>query len=128
MNKIRIIDLLNKIANEEAPRKIKYGGATYLYNLLCEDYEDTVSGDLLFEDRFDANKILTDELEILDKEDEFEDIEPLVLKNFSRTGEAVTIDRFEDYSFHNFKLIEDALAKVILNQKKIIERLKELEK
>lgn len=56
--------------------------------------------------------------------DDFEDIKPLVLKTFGRTGEAVTIDRFEDYSFDNFRLLEDTLSKVILNQKKIIEQLK----
>ena len=39
MNKIRVIDLLNKIANgEDVPKKIKYDEYIYNYSKECKDY------------------------------------------------------------------------------------------
>ena len=129
---MRIIDLLNKIANgEEVPFKVRYNITTYLFDETTQDYNDLEDdkAETLFIRLFNTintNWILNDEVEILDEEDEFEDIEPLVLKTFERTGEAITTFRIKDYTFNNFEQIENTLAKVILNQKKIIERLKEI--
>ena len=72
---MEIIDLLNiKAKGEKMPRKIIFNEITYLYNSLCEDYEDSFSGDLLFEDRYDANKILNREVTITEEEKEIEKI------------------------------------------------------
>lgn len=60
------------------------------------------------------------------KLEEFEDIEPLVLRTFKRTGQAITTDRLEDYCDYNFEMIENTIAKIVLNQKKIIERLNDV--
>lgn len=127
--KIDIYTLLGLIKDGKAPKKIKYKELIIeydeeLFDYWCENlFTDT---GYLLKGIFATDKNhLNDEVEILDEEDEFIDIKPLVLKTFERTGEAVTIDRFEDYSFDNFISIEDTLAKVILNQKKIINKLKE---
>lgn len=126
---MKVIDLLNKIAKgEEVPKEIKYDGELCSFDIEDKDYYCEQYGNIvwyLVDTRGNMNEVLETELEILDEEDEFIDIKPLVLKTFARTGEAVTLDRFEDYSFDNFKSIEDTLAKVILNQKKIIQALKE---
>lgn len=129
---MKVIDLLNKIANgEELPKRIKYKCDIYKIGedtcnkdvkYIDENKDDDGYTKYLFQDWI-LDVILNDEVEILDEEDEFEDIKPLVLKTFERTGQAVTIDRLADYYFDNFKLIEDTLAKVILNQKKIIDKL-----
>ena len=115
MKTIKIIDLLNKIANgEEMPNKIKHCGAGYNHIYFdvykSHDYEDTLSGDLLFADRVIIQEHLNDEVEILDEEDEFEDIKEL------------DVNKFHDIDELTYKI-----DSIIKNQKKIIERLKDKE-
>ena len=106
---IKIIDLLNKIANgEEVPKKIKWNDDTWCYsgkpgyNYLT-DYEDLFSAT--------DGENLNDEVEILDVEDEFEDIE------------------LDTSYYHDEPALIDDLAHtvslLIKNQKKIISRLKD---
>lgn len=125
--KITIYELLGLIKDCKAPKKVRRYRLGFFKDYKLNSHTATIHRTYESEDGtflMDLVKI-DDEVEILDEEDEFIDIEPLVLKTFERTGEAVTIDRFEDYSFDNFISIEDTLAKVILNQKKIINKLKE---
>ena len=127
--KIKIIDLLNKIANgEEVPKKIKYKGTIYC---LCEnddfkDYIDKGQTYGLFESiaTYCLVEYLTNEVEILDEEDEFEDIEHYDM-----------FDYFGGYDFGgtnkellgnlqtNFEHINNELDNLIKNQKKIISKL-----
>ena len=70
---MKIIDLLNKIANgEEVPKHIKHCGEVYsiIYfeNTNGIDYEDEESGYLLFADKIIINERLNDEVEILEEE------------------------------------------------------------
>ena len=122
MKTIKIIDLLNKIANgEEVPKKIKLLYANdeytemYEYNHWVGDY--TMIGEkenlclfscFVFGTNNSKNR-LNDEIEILDEEDEFEDIEEFVF------GEV------EDAAHYEMK---DKINQLIKNQKKIIEMLK----
>lgn len=111
MKTIKIIDLLNKIANgEEAPRLIRINGCNFRFS-------SYVSIDCYYtEER--SNKFwlsfmnidLTDEVEILDEENEFEDIE--------------TITSVENKAEELVRLA-DTINQLIKNQKKILERLKE---
>ena len=96
---MKIIDLLNKKAKgEEMPRKIIFNDNTYLYNLLCEDYEDSYSGVLLFEDRCDANKILNREVEIIEEEKEIEKLKiPSVTEHLHTTGEDLYVQDMKVY-------------------------------
>ena len=116
--KVSYYELLGMIKEGNIPEKVIYKGDTYIWK--GKRYQKTENGQFLS----DMDEICVFEKCIEIPNNDFEDIKPLVLKTFGRTGEAVTIDRFEDYTFDNFKLIEDALAKVILNQKKIINILK----
>ena len=76
MNKITVIQLLNKIANgEEVPRKLK--GNNHTYTLVeNHNYEDE-DGDILFsDDYFWCNEdFLNKELEIIEEDKEIEEIE-----------------------------------------------------
>ena len=108
---MKIIDLLNKIANgEETPKIIKYGNAVY-EKLNMNNYRITNGYELLFDDYFFEHCSLTDKVEILDEEDEFEDIEEMNLD----------IDCTTEW---NFGEVYDTINQLIKNQKKIIERLK----
>ena len=124
--KIKIIDLLNKIANdEEVPKKIKWLGQTYEYNHNDRFYYQ--NGWSMYIDFYTEGNCLNDEVEILDEE-EFEDIynfcwnENYLFSN-RQTGMTKEDRRLLD---SNFKDIHDTINKLIKNQKKIIERLNNL--
>ena len=113
--KIKIIDLLNKIANgEEVPKKIKWDNDEWEYGVSKNYYSD-------YEDLFTAidGSNLTDEVEILDEEDEFEDIEEF--QSFITNVGRVDNTNIELYIHTLFK----QQTQLINNQKKIIERLKD---
>ena len=72
-NKIRIIDLLNKIANgEEVPKKIKYPNKEkeYIYDLDVQDYrcDDTLIFDTLFS-KYRTKFFINDEVEIIEEKE-----------------------------------------------------------
>lgn len=72
MNKIRIIDLLNKIANnEETPNKIRFNGEYYIYNTSYDDYKSPSTW-LLKNNNDNLNCFLNDEIEIIEEEKEIE--------------------------------------------------------
>lgn len=104
---MKVIDLLNKIANgEEVPKKIKYNDDEYIhidnYCYFCEE-----TNEILSQNTYAEFSRLNDEVEILDEE-EFEDIN----------------DEFE--SGDTAQVVMQLLNKIrplIKNQKKIIERL-----
>lgn len=72
---MKVIDLLNKIANGETPKEIKYDGYTYIYNEKNESYERSKqSGTYLCWDYIVFNE-LNAEVEIVDKERFFKDLQ-----------------------------------------------------
>jgi len=50
MNKIRVIDLLNKVANEEAPKKIKYENRILYFDEELQNYYDEEDMHPIFND------------------------------------------------------------------------------
>lgn len=125
---IKVINLLNMISKgEEVPKKIKYRNKIYIKRSDCYWYilENGTFDDELFV-RIDC---LNDEVEIISDEEEFEDIynfcwnENYLFSN-RQTGMTKEDRRLLD---SNFKDIYDTINKLIKNQKKIIERLKESE-
>ena len=73
--KIKIIDLLIKIAKEEAPKKIMYQNKIWNYCKDTQDYTDGTS--YLIADSVDyiyKPKFLNDEVEIIEEEKEIEKI------------------------------------------------------
>lgn len=149
---IKIYELLGLIKDGKAPKKIKY--QNYFWEWTGDDYktykeekecflitgqEYTWVTEFLNEeveiieekDNFTGMKMYQDGKEVMSidysnqDEEEFDDIEPLILRTFERTGQAVTTYRLEDYCDYNFEMIENTIAKIVLNQKKIIEKLKD---
>ena len=120
---IRVIDLLNKIANgEEVPKKIKYNDDEYIhidnYCYFCEETNENLS-----QNTYAEFSRLNDEVEILDEE-EFEDIEEIELTNdekikgYYNGGIHYMTTNVKDREVY-IKLINQ----LIKNQKKIIEKL-----
>lgn len=66
--KIKIITLLNKIANEEeVPKKIKLGLKTYHFCKSCGVYEDEYEKDLVIQ-----YNMLNDEVEIIQEQQDID--------------------------------------------------------
>ena len=71
--KIKIIDLFNKIANnEKVPKKIKYFGEIYEYSEDMKFYYQ--NGFSMYRDFFTEGNCLNDEVEIIEEEKEIEKI------------------------------------------------------
>lgn len=108
--KIKIIDILCYTSTgdfDKLPKKIKYEDIIYTFNKDIGYYYDE-DGARIGENQI-LDMCLNDEVEILDEEDEFEDIEEC----FAAEG----------LSF-NKNALEYKINQLIKNQKKIIERLK----
>jgi len=112
--KIKIIDILCYISTgnyEKLPKKIRYRYG-YLYKDFTFDGESLnyiSDKDILFGE--DITAMLNDEVEILDIEDEFEDIEEIPIPEIESKANVRIVN------------VEIKLDQLIRNQKKIIERL-----
>lgn len=72
--KIKIIDLLIKIANnEKVPKKIRYFGEIYEYSEEMKFYYQ--NGSSMYRDFFTEGNCLNDEVEIIEEEKEIEKID-----------------------------------------------------
>lgn len=122
---MKIIDLLNKIANgEEVPKEIKIKtseGTIAPFYLSDDEYINNYTGHSLLEclDEFQ----LTDK--ILYEEDEFEDIEELKLDGDFGGDFLINDEGNRCHISSHDKTIVNRINKVIKNQKRIIERLKD---
>ena len=120
---IKIIDLLNKIANgEELPKKIEWCGVIFDY-IEKEDYEDYVNDNNCSLFRHDdgiykTTNILNDEVEILDEE-EFETIDELLIEYDD--GDIGINKKY--ISSQQSEIFAKSINQLIKNQKKIIQKL-----
>lgn len=119
---IKIIDLLNKMANgEELPKKIKYHNKIYIKRSDCHWY--ILENGTFDDDLFVRIDCLNDEVEILDEE-EFEDIE---MKEMEFIGASDIFEGNEKYWTNviskNLEYLYKNQCNLIKNQKKIIEKL-----
>jgi hypothetical protein len=122
MKTIKIIDLLNKIANgEEVPEKIKINNVIYEYRgyMYCtkkanyQDIEDYLFGKWNF-------NILNDEVEIIEEDKEIEKIEQIITKK-------VKYNSIDELAVEISKAFE-TIDKLIINQNKLIDKVNSLEK
>lgn len=93
---MKIIDLLNKIANgEEVPLKIKYPNKEkeYIYDLNIQDYrcDDTLIFNTLFS-KYRTNFFINDEVEIIEEDKK---IEKLNKDRYAGTDLDITGDMFD---------------------------------
>ena len=115
---IRVIDLLNKIANgEEVQKKIKYNDDEYIhidnYCYFCEETNETLS-----QNTYAEFSRLNDEVEILDEE-EFETIEELLIEYDD--GDIGINKKY--ISSQQSEIFAKSINQLIKNQKKIIQKL-----
>ena len=113
---MKVIDLLNKIANgEEVPKKIKHHWEyEYKFDELRNEYCYMDNENRRFDEEWLVMSMIKDEVEILDEEDEFIDIRELGIPE---------IDTVEN---ERICRAEHKINDLIKNQKKIIEEIKEL--
>ena len=100
MKTIKIIDLLNKIANgEEVPKKIKYLIYEYTYNDNDEEYQRNQNRNIigLGEDRR-LDIVLCDEVEIIEEDKKIEKILPTSLKGIDNLDEKIEVAHIDTIS------------------------------
>ena len=105
---MKIIDLLNKIANgEEVPKKIKIKNNVYEWYRRCENtfnyrlsYDGKLVDSYLSDDWFiDSKDMLNDEVEILEEEKEIpEKLIPTSLKGIDNLDEKIEIAHIDTIS------------------------------
>lgn len=122
MAKIRVIDLLNKLANgEEMPKKIKYNDDEYWYIKNMQDYKDAVVSydSYLIDRKYHEGGWLNDTVEILEeqKDIDIQEIEDL------ETWREVT-----DYDEINKKYININIEQFYEKINKLIQAVKQLDK
>lgn len=64
---MKVIDLLNDVANDKAPKKIRFKGGLYEFDKIQKDYVD-IDQEYLFCNQFMIGKILNDEVEIIEED------------------------------------------------------------
>ena len=123
---IRVIDLLNKIANgEEVPKKFKYDNYVFIYDNKKKDYIYKYGNVSYFDDYIgdiyhmeDILEFLSYEVEILDEE-EFETIEELLIEYDD--GDIGINKKY--ISSQQSEIFAKSINQLIKNQKKIIQKL-----
>ena len=121
---MKVIDLLNKIANNEIKQgtKFRINGIEYIYN---NGYIAKNDKNKTMENFYISQRLLNDNVEILDEEDEFIDIEEFSISYSLDYIDYKNIDVLKNHLNKDFQTIFDTLDKLIKNQKKIINKLKE---
>lgn len=106
MNKIRVIDLLNKIANgEEVPKKFKYRNYNFIY--LDGDYSNLDTHEYFSECYLFIDN-LTDEIELIEEDKEIEEI-----KSHYVLGLDESLERVIEWQKENNKIYEDKINELI---------------
>lgn len=109
---MKVIDLLNKIANsEEVPKKVKYKTYYWEYKEEEKDYKDN-EGDYVFScSNYDIPEMLNNEVEILDDREDKDiplipDDELIILKQSKTINMQYAID-------FNFKVLKEKINQVV---------------
>ena len=111
MNKIRVIDLLNKIAKgEEVPKKIKYKNNIYEYDGETQNYCSPINMIWDFLIGKDIVALLNDEVEIIEEDKKIEKIswgEKESLAMYFTTSEEILARRTEKLKSSLNELIDE---------------------
>ena len=111
----KVIDLINDVANDKAPKKIIYDITEYKYDDDKKDYID-IDGKKLFEE-YMVGRILNEEVEIIEEDKEIEEIEiDYLFKNFE--GNKGNIFERLDKNFKEIEYYLKALANAVNELKK----------
>lgn len=107
---MKIIDLLNKIANgEEVPRQVDYYDITYTYNGDCYVSNE---GELLLDHIEELTRCLNEEIEIIEEDKKIEKIEmDYLYKNFE--GNKINIYERLDKNFVEIERVLEIVTNTI---------------
>jgi len=128
---IRVIDLLNKIANgEEVPKRIKHEGLIYNWDITGYlHYEDSHISEKAFLEGYRTDMCLNDEVEIIEEQEEIdiqeiEKLEKYGIQGLEVSGYSMTPAEYllEDGIEENRKLINKILQWAKQLDKKIKEK------
>lgn len=113
--KIKVIDIMNKIHNEEnVPKQIKYDMKTYFYDEACQDYTDYDRTYGLFSDLLDKQygifSCLNDEVEIIEDTPKEKKI-PEEIECYHQYDECVVKDKF--YQDQKGSLVDEIIIDTI---------------
>ena len=99
MNKIRVIDLLNKIANgEEVPKEIWCGGNRYKYNPFRQDYDSVITDNKDLLHNIGITRNLNHKVEIIEEDKEIEELRIKQEKNIKNNWKWKIEDTEHDYN------------------------------
>lgn len=122
MKTIKIIDLLNKIANgKEVPYRIIYGKYVYVFNSEDGEFYSEVGEKALFEDLFSFSiNFLNDEVEIIEEYKEIvEEVKENKIEKIEKKFSLYLIDSKIDYESKD--AINDIINELIKKVDKIID-------
>lgn len=110
--KMKVIDLLNKIANgEEVPEKIKYNNREYKYSKDAKDYYDAGSIWLFYTHNI---FIINDEIEIIEEPNKIEKLDIRQEKNINNNWKWKVYGKEHSYNISTpQKIIADKLNEII---------------
>ncbi len=120
---MKVIDLLNRIANnEEVPEKIKKYGYVYTYHNGV-DYKNEDGGYLFGNSICICSDDLNSTVEIIEEDKEIEEI-----KSHYVLGLDESLERVIEWQKENNKIYEDKINEIIKNHNKIMELFDKLKK
>ena len=122
---MKIIDLLNKIANgEEVPEHIKIGKNEWYFYKSKNTYGDKKSAWIVWDWYVEENK-LNDEVEILEEKKIPEKLEEFGIIQYNLDYiDYKNIETLKEWLNKDFQTIYDTLDLIIKNQNKLIDYLK----
>ena len=111
--KIKVIDIMNKIHNEETvPKKIMYDFKTYFYDKTCQDYTDYDRTYGLFSDLLDKQcgifSCLNDEVEIIEEENKI----PEKLSSWFSVEVKQSDEENIEYANYNFETMFEKINEI----------------
>lgn len=114
---MKIIDLLNKIANgEEVPETIKFGCKEYVYKKDEEDFLSyfDVYNNCIFENYTLDDAMLNKEIEIIEEDKKIEKI-----KSLNNVGSCQDLIEFQDKQQLNNHILKDKINEIIEETNKL---------
>ena len=105
---MKIIDLLNKIANDDIPKSIKYDGYIYQWNNNIKNYEREIDIGITLNWDYIVIECLNEEVEIIEEDKK---IEKLILDDLIDTDEVIYDN------FHNIELKINEIIDYLMEEK-----------
>ena len=109
---MKVIDLLNKIANgEEVPEIIEFDDTKYYFRKIYKEYYRFDNSSTLYRD-YNVFKILNDEVEIIEEDKEIEELEFCKIDDDTISGLIKSINELNNEYVHKMNELIKAVNKI----------------